>query len=63
MTKNKKEEVSLIVTLMSVFPPFALLVILIGWFKEKKVSSLFYVGAITATIFSILFAVLLYKPL
>ncbi|WP_316816171.1 hypothetical protein [Pedobacter nyackensis] len=63
MTKNKKEEINVIATLLSVFPPFALLVILAGWFKGNKISSLSLVGAVAAIVFSVLFAVLLYKPL
>lgn len=63
MKKNKKEEVNMIVSLLSVFPPFALLVILVGWFKGNKVSPLSLACAVAAVVFSVLFVVLLYKPL
>ncbi|WP_084291601.1 hypothetical protein [Pedobacter nyackensis] len=63
MTKDKKEELSVIVSLLSVFPPFALLIILVGWFKGNKVSTLSVIGVIVAIVFSVIFAVQLYKPL
>ncbi|TKC07164.1 hypothetical protein [Pedobacter frigoris] len=63
MTKNKKEEISSIVSLLSVFPPFALLFVLTGWLKGNKVSTLSVVGVIAAIAFSLVFAVQLYKPL
>jgi len=63
MTKNKKEETSAVVTLLSVFPPLALLFIIVGWFKGSKVSTLSVIGVIAAIIFSVIFAVQLYKPL
>ncbi|MDR6784387.1 hypothetical protein ABIE26_002224 [Pedobacter africanus] len=63
MTKNKKEETSAIFSLMSVFPPLALLFIVAGWFKQRKVSALSFAWAATAILLSIVFVVQLYKPL
>ncbi|SMC58591.1 hypothetical protein SAMN04488524_1320 [Pedobacter africanus] len=63
MTKNKKEETSAIFSLMSVFPPLALLFIIAGWFKQKNVSSTSFVWAAIAIVSSIVFVAQLYKPL
>jgi hypothetical protein len=62
MMKNKKEEISAIPALLSVFPPFALLFIIVGWLREGKISALSIVCAIAAIVFSIVFFLQLYQP-
>lgn len=62
MTKNRKEETSAMFSLMSVFPPLALLFIVAGWFKEKKTSPVSFAWTAIAIVLSIVFIVQLYKP-
>ena len=62
MTKNKKEEISAIPSLLSVFPPLALLFIVVGWLKGGKINALSIVCASAAIVFSIVFFVQLYQP-
>lgn len=63
MTKNKKEEISAIPSLLSVFPPLALLFIIAGWIKGQKISLLTVVIAAASVVLSIAFVIQLYKPL
>ncbi|ACU02922.1 hypothetical protein [Pedobacter heparinus] len=61
MVKSKKEEISAIPSLLSVFPPLALLFIVVGWFKGNRINTLSLVCAIAAIVFSIVFIVQLYQ--
>ncbi len=61
MTKNKEGETSAIPSLLIVFPPLALLFIIVGWLKGSKISALSIVYAIAAIAFSIVFSMQLYQ--
>jgi len=62
MNKNKKDDNNAFLSLLTVFPPFALLFIIVGWFKGSKVSTLSIAGMIAAIALSVFFAIQLYQP-